>query len=47
MKTVSCDICLKKWGLCVLKGHSKKNVKAPMQVIDFTSIFDLMGREGL
>lgn len=29
MKTVSCDICLKKWGLCVLKGHFKKGVKAP------------------
>ena len=43
MKTFSCELCLKKWGLCVLKGHFKKGVKAPLQVIDFPSIFGVLG----
>lgn len=30
MKTFSCDLCLKKWGLCVLKGRFEKGVKAPL-----------------
>ena len=47
MKTFSCELCLKKWGLKGLKGGFKKNVKAPSQVVDFPSIFCLWGLKGL
>ena len=30
MKTFSCEQYHEKWGLCVLKGHFKKGVKAPL-----------------
>lgn len=43
MKTFSRDPCLKKWGLCVLKGHFKKALKPPVQVIDLSSVFDVWG----
>lgn len=46
MKTFSCELCHEKRGLCVLKGRLKKSVKAPLQVLDFTSIFDLTGALG-
>ena len=43
MKTLSCDLCLKNWGLKGLKGALEKTVKAPLQVLDFPSVFDLWG----
>ena len=46
MKTFSCEQCLKKMGALGALGALEKNVKAPSHVLDFTSVFDLMGALG-